>query len=567
MEQEIIIGIDLGTTNSLVSYYDNGQCKIIPNILGGHLTPSVVSVLENDEIVVGETAKERLITYPDRTAAVFKRNMGNAVKTLIGGYEFSPQELSSFIIKSLKNDAERVLGQPIKEAVISVPAYFNDFQRRATMEAGKLAGLKVERLISEPAAAALAYGLHQKDEDIKFLVFDLGGGTFDVSVIDLFEQVLEVQALAGDSFLGGEDFNELIYKNFLTSHQLQEENLDKKVIAHIKKQAELAKIQLSSHPEAKIQCVIDGEEYEMLLTAELLEDLCTPLFDRLRKPLKIALEDAGIKPEELDCVILVGGSTKMQLIRKFAARIFKHYPLSDINPDEIVALGAGIAAAMKARNVELKEHVMTDVCPFTLGIATVRSFANGSFEDDIYFPLIERNTTIPYSYVDRFYTVVDNQEQIRVVVYQGEFRKASNNILLGDLNIAVNRAPRGAEAVDVRFSYDLNGILEVEVTVVSTDQVHRKVIINNDRGMTEEQIQEALKNLEKIKIHPAENIANRLLFERGERLYQETLGNLRREISDRLSEFTKVLNRRDAKEIADYGRNLKQFFDQVENMG
>ncbi len=562
----ISIGIDLGTTNSLIACFDEGKTKIIPNALGSYLTPSVVSVLDNGEFIVGEAARERLITNPAKTAALFKRSMGTSKRISLGSHFFSSQELSALVLKSLKADAESYLGITVTDVVISVPAYFNDHQRRATIEAGRIAGLTVERLISEPTAAALAYGLHTKEEELKFLIFDLGGGTFDVSVIDLFDNLLEVRAVSGDNFLGGENFDQVIVQAFLSENDIDKNSLSPHEQAHIIKQARNLKMTLSVSVSAEMTCRIGGKDYQLKLSQSQFETLSGTLLERLRTPLKKALSDARIRTQDLDELILVGGSSKMSMIRSFAGRVFRKYPLCSINPDEVVVIGAAIAAAMKDRNEVLKENIMTDVCPFTLGTDIVHRHSH-ILESDIYFPIIERNTTIPCSRVERLYTAHDNQNTIRCGVYQGESRKASENILIGEMRVNVKEAPAGHEAVDIRFTYDINGILEVEITVVSTNVTTQKVFLSNGNTMTEEEVDRCLKKLSGLKIHPRENAVYRHLIEKGERIFQENLGERRLYISQVLSDFYAVLEGQNRGKIEESAVAFRKILDEWDEGG
>lgn len=562
-----IIGIDLGTTNSLVSCFINGKCVIIPNALGEKLTPSVVSVLENGEFIVGKAAKERLVTNPMYTAAAFKRYMGTDKKYYLGEHVLTPTDLSSIVIKSLKADAESYLNTEITEAVISVPAYFNDKQRRATKQAGELAELKVERLINEPSAAAVAYGLHQKEDEKKFLVFDLGGGTFDVSILELFENLLEIRAVAGDNFLGGEDFDECLIKYFLKHFNIEQGFLNSKDFSAIKKQAELCKIALTNNDESKMTCFIDGKNHELTITNDKLREISEDLLLKLKKPLLRALKDVSMKVQELDEIVFVGGSTKMPVVRSFVAKLFGRLPLSHLNPDEVVAIGAGIYAAMKERNELLRETVLTDVCPYTLGVDVAMVNQFGGFDTGVFLPIIERNTTIPCSKVERLYTLYDNQTAIRVGIYQGESRRVKDNLKLGEIDIYVPPAPSGHSAVDVRYTYDINGILEVEITSLATGERKREVIINSGSEMTKEEVERRLKELEKIKIHPRDNEKNRYLLEKAERLYQETLSDLRLRISSAISEFEAALDRQNQEEIKIESEKFENFLKQIEDEG
>ncbi|MGM9979142.1 MAG: molecular chaperone HscC [Clostridium sp.] len=558
-----IIGIDLGTTNSLVAVWRNEKVEIIPNALNRRLTPSIVSVDENNEILVGDIAKERLITHPERTVANFKRFMGTSKKYNIGDFIFSPEELSSFILKALKNDAEIYLKEDITEAVISVPAYFNDSQRKATKRAGELAGLKVERLISEPTAAAVAYGINQ-NEETQFLIFDLGGGTFDVSILELFEGVMEVKSIAGDNHLGGEDFNSKLVSYFEKETCLDITTLDKKELSALYKQAEICKLGLSNKDKEFMKIDINKKNYEIEVTRRDFEKMCEELILRLRNPVERALKDADILPSEIDSVILVGGSTRIPIIRSLVSRMFKKIPFTNINPDETVALGAAIQGALKERNSELKEIVLTDVCPYTLGVEVVSDLGNKNFEKGYFLPIIERNSPIPISRVERLYTIYENQRKILINIFQGESRLVKNNIKLGelDINIPINKA--GAESIDVRYTYDINGLLEVEVTVVSTGEKKKLVIEKQEGAMTKEEIEKALEKLKDIKIHPRDKEENRFILARGERLYEESLGEKRAYIADLLMQFERVLSTQNIKLIEKAAKDMKNLLDELE---
>ncbi|WP_145051324.1 molecular chaperone HscC [Paenibacillus xylanexedens] len=561
-----IIGIDLGTTNSLVSCWVHGEPQIIPNALGNRLTPSVVSVDENEEIVVGEIARERLITHPERTASVFKRYMGTGRTFELGTYQFLPEELSAFILKSLKADAEAYLGETVTEAVISVPAYFNDAQRKATKHAGQLAGLKVERLLSEPTAAAIAYGLHQHEPETKFLVFDLGGGTFDVSVLELFDQIMEVKSVAGDNFLGGEDFTRLLAELFTDNHQIEQDRLSAKEQSALWKQAERCKQDLSHVREGKMMLTLEEGLKELVVDRTRFDLAAKPLLARLQKPVERALRDASVKLSELDAVILVGGATRMPLIYSFTGKLFGRLPANHLHPDEAVALGVGIQAAMKERHQDLEEVILTDVCPYTLGVSVSVRMDNGRFESGMFSPIIERNTVIPVSKMERYYTLHHNQTSITVDIYQGESRLAKNNVKLGELPINVPPAPAGEQAIDVRFTYDINGILEVEVSSVETGEKKVAVIQGKDSDLSQEEIAERFKALEAIKIHPRDRMENRLLLARGERMYEESLAEQRLMIAEVMLRFEETLKRQDDREIKKEAQKLKEVLDEIERV-
>ena len=438
-----IVGIDLGTTNSLISCYTDNGVVVIDNSFGEKLTPSVVSVDENGQIFVGKIAKERQITHPNDSVSLFKRNMGSKKEYKLGDKNYLPEELSSFIIRSLKEDAEKFLGEEVEEAVISVPAYFNDTQRRATKRAGELAGLKVERLINEPTAAAIAYGLHEKNSNTKFLVFDLGGGTFDVSVLEIYRNIMEVRAVGGDNYLGGEDFTKVLIEIFARENNIELPDERSKEYNIIRKQAEIAKRAFSTERVVQMKAIVEEKEYSLEISINDYEKQCELLLSRLRKPIERALSDAAIKLSEIDTIVLVGGGTKLPIIRTFVSKLFGRLPATNIDPDEVVAMGAGIQAAMKKRDKTLKEIVLTDVCPFTLGTNTSVEKPGGYYESGHFFPIIERNTIIPVSRVERLYTVRDNQKKITVEILQGESRLAKDNILLGELSVLYHLHQKG----------------------------------------------------------------------------------------------------------------------------
>ena len=560
-----IVGIDLGTTNSLISCFREGKSELIKNIHGRNLTPSVVSVLDNGEMTVGQTAKERLYTHPNMTAAAFKRFMGTKKQYTLGRHKFTPVELSSLVLKSLKADAETALGEPVEEAIISVPAYFNEQQRRATKQAGEIAGLRVERLISEPTAAALAYGLHESGSDKHFLVFDLGGGTFDVSIVELFEGIMEVKAVAGDTFLGGDDFDQLIADHFISELKLQDK-IDFKARSVIKEKAEAVKCALSSSETAEMRVVLGDNEYTATISRYQLEKISEPILTRIRQPILRALRDARLKTTDLSNVIMVGGSSRMPLIRAYTAQLFEHLPVGYIDPDEAVGLGAGVAAALKERNKDLGERMMTDVCPFTLGTDVLSANASGGWDSNVYLPIIERNTAIPYSKVVRLYSAYDNQTKHVIAIYQGESRKADQNMKLGELEISVPPKPRGESEIDVRYTYDINGLLEVEVKSLETEQIKREIIINSENQLTPAEIKECLKRLASLKIHPRDRSENQLLLARAERLYEESLGEVRDYVGRQTRLFEAELDRQDPKTIEAAVKDFSVMLDEIEKM-
>lgn len=561
----MIVGIDLGTTNSLVAYYTEDGPKIIPNRLGKNLTPSVVSVDEEGNVYIGETARERMSLYPDSVAQTFKRSMGTEREYILSGKHFKPEELSSMVLRSLKEDAEVFLGEPVTEAVISVPAYFDDKRRKATKRAGELAGLKVERMISEPTAAAVAYGLYDKTLDTRFLVFDLGGGTFDVSILELYHNILEVRAVAGDNYLGGEDFTEVMAKLFLQKAKLQLSALSEKEQVRLYRQAEKAKCAISDSEKVTMSFLCKEETIEQQITYKEYEEACGELLMKIREPVKKSLADAGLRLSDIDEVLLIGGATRLSVVRDFLIRLFRKFPDTKMNPDETVALGAAVQAAMKERREEVKEVILTDVCSFTLGTEVVVEYEEGKFEDGRFCPIIERNTVIPASHTERLYTVRDNQDKMRVRVLQGESRFARNNLYLGELNIEVPKGPKGQEAIDVTYTYDINSLLEVEVKAVSTGESRKMIIKGEENQMSDEEIKKRMEELAYLKVQPRDYEENRLVLLRAERMYEEALGDRRKKLDHYITAFEAALKRGDHDEIMDTRNELNEIMEAEED--
>jgi len=461
-----IVGIDLGTTNSLVAAIIDGKPTLIPNERGKFLTPSVVGFTETGELLVGEPAKNQAIANPERTVSSVKRLMGTDRRIVIGEKEFTPQEISAVILRKLKLDAETYLGTVVDEAVITVPAYFTDAQRQATKDAGEIAGFKVERIINEPTAAALAYGFDKAEEAKTILVYDLGGGTFDVSIIRLVEGAFKVLATTGNNNLGGDDFDYRIV-DYLTQRFKEKEKVDlrnipdisqqRAVLQRLKEAAETAKIDLSSLLETEINLPFiytEGEEPLHLhetLTRAKYEELVKDLVEQTEGPTKLALSDANLSPEQIDAIILVGGMTRTPLVQRLVREILNKEPLKDINPEECVAIGAAIQAGIKRGALE--EFVVVDVAPFTLGIET----EGGKFSS-----IIPRNTAIPCSRKSLYRTTVDFQTEALIHVLQGESQVASENESLGEFILTgITPAPKGESLVEVSFDYDVNGIVKV----------------------------------------------------------------------------------------------------------
>ncbi|MES2298547.1 MAG: molecular chaperone HscC [Pseudomonadota bacterium] len=562
----MIIGIDLGTTNSLVAVWSDGKARLIPNSLGEVLTPSCVSLDADGTILVGRAARERLQTHPEQTAAVFKRYMGSDRVIRLGKREFRPEELSALILRSLKEDAEAALGQAITEAIITVPAYFSDAQRKATRAAGQLAGLRVDRLLNEPTAAALAHGMHLRGAESRFLVFDLGGGTFDVSVLDLFEGVMEVRASAGDNVLGGEDFVLCLVDHFFSHNKIPLGlKSDAQFMQGLIAQAEAAKRALTDAPCAQLRIVHNDTEYAMELDEALLERICAGLLSRLRDPVERALRDANLRTAELDSIVLAGGATRMPIVRRLVARMFGRFPSCDINPDEVVALGAAVQAGLKMRDAALDEVVMTDVSPYSLGIEVSMQLGDGSYSSGHFDPIVERNTPVPVSRVQRYFPVSDKQAVLAMKVYQGEARLAKDNIQLGELNIPLPRLARDDSGIDIRFTYDINGLLQIEATVVKTQETHALLIEGNPGLLSEAQIAERFIALSELKIHPRDRIEHRTLLARAERVYQQFRGGQRDWLGAQIRAFEQVLESQDKRLIDPQRKQFETMLNEIEH--
>lgn len=559
-----IIGIDLGTTNSAASVWRDGQAELIPNRLGEYLTPSIVHIDQQGQVLVGKAAQERLLSHPDASAAVFKRYMGTDRSLRLSRKSYTAPELSSFILQSLKEDAENYLCERITEAVISVPAYFNNTQRKATIIAGELAGLKVERLINEPTAAAIAYGLHETPEHTQFMVVDLGGGTFDVSIMEYFEGVLEVHASAGDNFLGGEDFRDVLVTQYLAQLNRERRKLSSHELQRVHAQMEQVKRQFNHVDVVQVEPFLNKSTDTISLSKDDFIKLSEPLWQRLQRPIETALRDAHLKPSDLDEVLLVGGATRMQHFRSLIAKMFRRLPSANLDPDLVVAMGAGIQAGLKAQDAALDDVVLTDVCPYSLGIGIHNPNDPTGTQGSLFSPIIERNTVVPCSRVNMYSTVQNNQGAIEMTFYQGENRLVKNNISLGHLSVKVPRAKKGQESVAVRFSYDLNGVLEVDVEVTSTGEKYYQMILNTPSELSDKDIAASKQKLSAIKFHPREDDANIALLARAERLYESRLGEEREAILDGIRWFEGVLEQQNPSEVAEAQTQFEQFLDRFE---
>ncbi|EJF5645831.1 molecular chaperone HscC [Salmonella enterica] len=545
----LAIGIDLGTTNSLIAVWQDGAAQLIPNKFGEYLTPSIISMDENKQILVGKPAAARKTSHPDKTAALFKRAMGSNTHWHLGEESFNAPELSSLVLRSLKEDAEDYLQQPIKDVVISVPAYFSDEQRKHTRLAAELAGLNAVRLINEPTAAAMAYGLHTQ-QNSRSLVFDLGGGTFDVTVLEYATPIIEVHASAGDNYLGGEDFTHLLLEEVLKRWNLDKSLLTENDLAALYTCVETAKC--ASDTPLRVNWLYQERALESSFYDDELESLWLPLLNRLRTPIEQALRDSRLKPEQIDSLVLVGGASQMPLVQRIAVRLFGKLPYQSYDPSTIVALGAATQAACRLRHEDVEEVILTDICPYSLGVEVNQRGVSGVFS-----PIIERNTTVPVSKVETYSTMHPEQDSICVRVYQGESHKVKNNILIDSFDVTLK--PNGhIQSIDIRFSYDINGLLEVDV-LLEDGKSESRVISHNAASLTPQQIAASRERLLALKIYPRDLLVNRTFKAQLEEQWSRALGDEREMLGEIITDFDAALLSNDMQRVDDVRRRACEY--------
>ncbi|SHN62170.1 molecular chaperone DnaK [Fervidobacterium gondwanense] len=570
-KKEYVVGIDLGTTNSVIAWMKpDGSIEVISNAEGNRTTPSIVSFTKSGEILVGEPAKRQLILNSERTIKSIKRKMGSDYKVRIDDKEYTPQEISAYILKKLKKDAEEYLGGEIKKAVITCPAYFNDAQRQATKEAGIIAGLEVLRIINEPTAAALAYGLDKMEGERKVLVYDLGGGTFDVSILEIGGGIIQVIATSGNNHLGGDDFDQRIIDYLADEFKKQygvDLRSDKQALQRLRDAAEKAKIELSSKLETDISlpyitATAEGPLHlEIRLTRAMFESLTRDLVEKTREPIERALSDAKLSPQDIDEIILVGGMTRVPMVQKFIKDIFGKDPNKNVNPDEAVAIGAAIQAAILGgtEGAKDKDVVLVDVTPLTLGVEV----KGGLLE-----PVIPRNTTIPVKKSKVFTTAEDGQTSVEVRVYQGERAMARDNIFLGSFQlVGIPPAPRGVPQIEVTFDIDSDGIVHVSAKDLGTGK-EQSMVVTGRQQLSSDQIEKMIREAQmyeeqdKRKREEVElkNKADDLAYHI-EKILKENSEKIPSDTKERLEEIIKDL--RDAINRDDIAK-IKMLFDDLQ---
>lgn len=555
-----VIGIDLGTTNSIAVVFRDGEVEMIPNSFGEYLTPSVVTI-ENNELIVGKIAKQKLVTNPENTTSLFKRDMGSNKKIKLGKNKYLPQELSALVLKQLVDDAEKYLNEKVEEVVISVPAYFNAKQRRATKLAGEIIGVKVDRLINEPSAAAIAC---HEDEFETFVVFDFGGGTLDVSVVDCFENVVSICSIAGNNQLGGIDFDKAIAMHFCQQNKIDYNSLLRAEKESLFLAAERAKIALQDNEEATMSLSIKGKLYSVKITNEILSLISKPILDEIREVIRRAVKDSGFVPSDIDRMIMVGGSSYMPIVRDYLEKLLKIPVESAEDIDYMVAMGLGKYLGIKQRCSEVKDLVVTDICPFSLSTPIVN-------ESDSSKPLakviIPKNTVLPSSRTVTLQAYRRGQNNISISVYQGEEMYENDNILLGHTKVKIPRNYKENEQFNITYSYDINSMLYVEVEIISTGE-KSVFIIGDDKKLESIKEGNQLNAIKEISIKLNSNPEYEACIERARRIYKELSPELKRMLQERMESLEImykdcVNNIQKKREIVEEMDRLLDVFDSI----
>ncbi len=553
-----VIGIDLGTTNSLAAYWKDQAVQLIENEKGEVLLPSVVGAVSGEGFLVGREAKERLLTHPEDTAASFKCFMGTAREYELDGRVYTPMELSAMVLERIRKNAEYVLQEEIEEAIITVPAYFNDKQRSDTKKAAQIAGLKADRLINEPSAAALAYQMKYGAEEKTLLVFDFGGGTLDLSYVECFDNVIEILAVAGDNHLGGDDIDRAIGAYFCRENGLQEESLSLEDQAQLRKLSEQAKCALESQETVPMELQVEGRSCQAVLEEEILFEICMPIFGKIRKLFLHILEDAGSRVSQIDDLIMVGGSSRLPVVKRFLTELLGKEPVVLGDTDKVVALGAGAYAGIRQRREEIRDMLLTDVCPFTLGIGVLN---RSNREKDILSPMIERNSTLPASHRSRFVTTSDFQKEIMVRIYQGEEYYVDNNVFLGQVSIEVAQKPAGQAWIEVQFTYDINGILHV---AAENEMGERRQVLLANQTLSEAELRQYTKEMEKVMVPPVQQPENQELLARFLHEYENSVGGRREQIGAMVGWILSKLESGRRKEVRNGVETAKRWLEQLE---
>lgn len=548
-----VIGIDLGTTNSLAAVWKDGKAQLIPDELGNFMIPSIVAVDAEGNILTGQAAREEELAHPERCASNFKRFMGTAKVYRLAERTFTPEELSALVLRKIRETAEAYLGEEVTEAVISVPAYFNNDQRYATKLAAEFAGIYCERIINEPSAAALTARQEDTDGEECMLVFDFGGGTLDVSIVDCFENVVEITTIAGDNHLGGTDFDEAIARAFCEENGIGQLTAGDRV--RLLFESRRCKEALSAQEKAELVFACGGQDYAMELTAEKLFEIGQKLFFRIKNVISRAMMNSGLALEDITRVLLAGGSSRMPVVRMFLSRLFGREVVTGEEPDLLIAKGVGIYTGIKGRNEDIKDILMTDVCPFSLGTEVVGDTPGGPGKMCM---MIERNSILPCRVTKRFVTASEFQNEISFKIYQGENYDPNQNLKIGEVLIPVPPAPAGREGVTVTFTYNINGILEVQAVSDSTSQAVNAVLVSGFKQLSAKQVAAKREQLEAFSYLSKEEEEHKAILAMAERLYAETSGELREYVGRLIRGYTYAWNTHSPIRIRKTAKNVMQ---------